>query len=131
LRKAKKQFAFASSFSSITEVLVNHDLASLGDAYVNFAYSLALSKRKGKPLCAKVKGSILAEAIKKAGLREYLPSRMTRHRLADAAEALTVYAWLNEYITLEESVILLEESEDPIEGFRKLLTVIRSRLQFF
>ena len=131
MRKAKKQFAFASSFSSITEVLVNHDLASLGDAYVNFAYSLALSKRKGKPLCAKVKGSILAEAIKKAGLREYLPSRMTRHRLADAAEALTVYAWLNEYITLEESVILLEESEDPIEGFRKLLTVIRSRLQFF
>lgn len=129
MKKVKKQFAFVNTFSNITEVLTNHDLASLGDAYVNFAYSLALSKRKGKPMCAKVKGSLLAEAIKKAGLREYLPSRMTRHMLADAAEALVVYAWLCEYVTLEESVTLLE-SEDPAEGFTKLLTAIRSRLRF-
>lgn len=129
MKKVKKQFAFVNTSSNITEVLTNHDLASLGDAYVNFAYSLALSKRKGKPMCAKVKGSLLAEAIKKAGLREYLPSRMTRHMLADAAEALVVYAWLCEYVTLEESVTLLE-SEDPAEGFTKLLTAIRSRLRF-
>jgi hypothetical protein len=72
-------------------------MASLGDAYVNFAYSLALSKRSGKPQGQKVKGKVLAQAIKRAGLREYLPSRMTRHMIADAAESLIVYAWLHNF----------------------------------
>jgi hypothetical protein len=73
-------------------VLTDHKLASLGDAYVNFVYFLALSNRTGRPTGAKTKGDAPAQAIKKAGLREYLPSRMTRHMLADAAESSIVYA---------------------------------------
>jgi hypothetical protein len=130
LKKHVGTFSFIKTHENITDVLTNHKLASLGDAYINFVYSLALSNRKGEPSGAKVKGSVLAEALKKAGLREYLPSRMTRHMLADAAEALIVYSWLRNYITLEESVATLEKTDDSIEGFNQLLATIISRAKF-
>ena len=130
MKKRVGTFPFIKTHENITEVLTNHKLASLGDAYINFVYSLALSNRKGQPSGAKVKGTVLAEAIKKAGLREYLPSRMTRHMLADAAEALIVYAWLHNCITLEESVATLEKTDDPIDGFSQLLATIKTRAKF-
>lgn len=130
MKKRVGTFSFIKTHENITEVLTNHKLASLGDAYINFVYSLALSNRKGQPSGAKVKGTVLAEAIKKAGLREYLPSRMTRHMLADAAEALIVYAWLHNCITLEESVATLEKTDDPIDGFSQLLATIKTRAKF-
>ncbi len=130
LKKRVETFSFIKTHGNITEVLTNHKLASLGDAYINFVYSLALSNRKGQPSGAKVKGTVLAEAIKKAGLREFLPSRMTRHMLADAAEALIVYAWLHNCITLEESVATLEKTDDPIDGFSQLLATIKNRAKF-
>jgi len=122
--------SFIKNYSNITEVLTDHGLASLGDAYVNFVYSVAMSARKGIPSGEKVKGSVLAEAIRKVGLRERLPSRMTRHLLADAAEALIAYAWLQGYVTIEESVTLLKSAEDPVEGFSQLLATIKKRIRF-
>lgn len=131
LRKNPKKFSFIKTYKTLTEILTDQKLASLGDAYVNFAYSLALSSRKGKPLGTKVKGDTLAEALKKSGLREYLPARITRHILADAAEALIIYAWLNGYITLEDTVAILEEYDDPAKGFGQLLTAIGKVLNSF
>jgi hypothetical protein len=111
-------------------VLTDHKLASLGDAYINLVYSLALSNKKKQPSGAKVKGHVLAEALRNAGLRKYMPSRTTRHMLADAAEALTVYAWLHNYVTLEESVTMLEKAEDLVEGISQLLLTIKDRIMF-
>ncbi len=130
MEKESKLFSFAKVYRDLTEVLMDHKLAALGDAYINFAYSLALSKNKGQPSGAKVRGSVLAEAFKKAGLREYMPSRVSRHMLADAAEALTVYAWLHSYLTLEESVAMLEKTKNPVEGFTKLLLTVKDRVKF-
>jgi hypothetical protein len=115
---------------SLAAVLTDHKLAALGDAFINFVYSLALSNRRGVPSGAKVKGSLLAEGLRRAGLRPYIPSRTTRHMLADAAEALIVYAWLRDCITLEESVALLEKNEDLAEGLRELLEKIIHRVRF-
>lgn len=129
--KNRKKFSFMKTYKTLTEVLIDHKLASLGDAYVNFAYSLALSNKKGKPSGAKVKGYVLAEALKRSGVREHLPARITRHAMADAAEALLIYAWLNNYITLEDTVAILEENDDPVEGFGQLLTAIGKALNFF
>jgi hypothetical protein len=111
-------------------VLADHKLASLGDAFINLVYSLALSNKKGQPSGAKVKGRALAEALRKAGLRKYMPSRITRHMLADAAEALAVYAWLHHYVTLEESTEKLEKTEDLVEGLSQLLLTIKDRIKF-
>jgi uncharacterized protein YfaQ (DUF2300 family) len=124
-----KPYSFTKTYRNLTEVLTDHRLASLGDTYVNFAYSLAQSNRNGEPTGARVKGHTLAEALKKAGLREHLPSRMARHTLADAVEALIVHAWLHNHLTLEEAVTTLEKTDDPIEGFSRLLTTIKKRVK--
>ncbi len=130
MEKRGKTRSFSKTRKDLGEVLTDHKLASLGDAYINFVYSLALSERKGDPSGAKVKGRVLSEAIKKAGLREYMPSRITRHMLADAAEALIVYAWLHNYTTLEESVEMLEKAKDLAEGLSRLLVTIKDRIKF-
>jgi hypothetical protein len=131
LKKHGRTFSFVKTHQNLSAVLLDHKLASLGDAYVNFVFSLALSKKRGEPSGAKVKGNVLAEALKKAGLREHMPSRMTRHMFADAAEALIVYTWLHNYITLDESVATLEKIDDPIEGFSQLLATVKSRIKSF
>ena len=120
---------FVKKHNSLTEILTDHELASLGDAYVNLACSLALSNKKGRPYGTKTRGSLLAEALRKAGLRPYLPSRATRHTLADAAEALIVYAWLHSCITLDESVTTLEKNEDLTDGLSELLQKATHRIK--
>ncbi|MEM3700435.1 MAG: ribonuclease III family protein [Candidatus Bathyarchaeia archaeon] len=130
MKENKRALLFTKSYGSLKEVLVDHDLASLGDAYINFVYSLALSKRKGKPSGERVKGTVLSEALRKAGLRRYLPSRMTRHLLADAAEALIVYAWLCNCITWEENVAILEKNADLVDALTQLLMMIKKRVKF-
>jgi hypothetical protein len=123
-------FWFRTVRESLAEVLADRDLASLGDAYVNFVYSLALSNKKKKPVGTKVKGSVLAEALRKAGLRHCLGSGMSRHALADAAEALIVYAWLNGCLTLNESVAIIGTGKDAVEGVSTLLATAKKRVIF-
>ena len=121
-------FAFISQYESLSEVLMDQKLASLGDAYVNFLYSLALSKKKGKPAGTKVEGRLLAEAFKKAALRKFLPSRIDRHKKADAAEALIVYAWIRGSMTMEEGLKILEQNGDKVEVFSLLLLTAKRKL---
>jgi hypothetical protein len=130
LNRKGREFSFARTHRSLADVLKDHKLASLGDAYINFAYSLALSNRTGQPVGVKVKGEALANALKKTGLREYAPSRMARHMLADAAEALIVYAWLEGYLTLDETVLTLEKADDPVQGLSKLLLTTAKKIKF-
>ena len=130
MKKHDKPFLLTKPYRSLTEVLMDHRLATLGDAYINFAYSLAISMKKGQPSGAKVKGTVLAEAFKKAGLREHVPSRVSSHMLADAAEALIVYAWLYGLMPLDECVSILHKSENSVDGFTQLLSAIRDRVTF-
>jgi hypothetical protein len=116
-------------YSSLPQILADRKLASLGDAYINFVFSLALSQRKGKPSGAKVKGTALAEALRKAGLRNYLPSRIDKHVLSDAAEALVVYAWLHDLLTLEDSVGILGKMDSLEEGLAQLLLKVKERIK--
>jgi len=121
-------FAFISQYRNLREVLMDQKLAALGDAYVNLVYSVALSKRKGEPTGAKVDNRLLAEALKKAGLRSLLPSRIDRHKQADAAEALIVYAWIRGSMTMEEGVSILEQGEDTVEAFCSFLLTAKKKL---
>jgi hypothetical protein len=121
-------FTFISRHKDLHEVLVDQKLAALGDAYVNFVYSVALSKRKGEPTGAKVDNRLLAQALKKAGLRSLLPSRIDRHKQADAAEALIVYAWIRGSMTMEEGVSILEQGEDTVDAFCSFLLTAKKKL---
>ncbi len=121
-------FAYIPQYESLSEVLMDQKLAKLGDAYVNFLYSLALSNKKGEPTGTKVQGRLLADAFKKAGLRKFLPSRIDRHKQADAAEALIVYAWIRGSVTMEEGLEIIEQNEDKIEAFSLLLLTAKRKL---
>jgi len=115
-------------YKSIQEVLLDKDLAGLGDMYVNFVHSLALSQKLQNPTGAKVNNRILAEAVKRSGLRKMLPRRIDRHAQGNAAEALIVYAWLQEIMGFEECLKILGKGEDPADAFTQLLQEIGKRL---
>ncbi len=121
---------FLPKYKSLREILTDQKLATLGDAYVNFIHSLALSKKRGEPTGARVDSHVLAKALKKAGLRDFLPSRTDRHKQADAVEALIVYAWIKDLTTIEDDVNILKEHEDPTEGFYSILVNAREKLTF-
>lgn len=59
-----------------------------------------------------------------------MPSRINRHILANAAEAVILYAWLYDYITLDDSVATLEKSDNLVEGLSQLLVIIKSKIKF-
>jgi hypothetical protein len=120
--------SFIPKHQKLSEVLADHELAALGDAYVNLIYSLALSERQHKPVGKKAESSMLASALKNVGLRALLPSRMDRHRQADAAEALIVYSWLTEAVSLEEAVYVMRKGETVDEAFILLLQTILEKL---
>ncbi|UCE15883.1 MAG: hypothetical protein JSV12_08505 [Candidatus Bathyarchaeota archaeon] len=115
-------------YRSLQEVLLDKDLAGLGDIYVNFVHSLALSKKLQRPTGAKVNNRILAEAVKKSGLRKMLPRRIDRHAQGNAAEALIVYAWLQEIMSFEDCLKILGGDDDPTDAFTQLLQEIWKRL---
>lgn len=115
-------------YKNLEEVLLDKDLAGLGDAYVNLLYSLVVSQKSGHPTGAKVNNRILAEAVRKAGLRKLLPRRIDRHVLGNAAEALIAFAWLADTVTFEDSVKILSKKDDAVEAFTVLLREILERL---
>lgn len=122
--------SFAPQCTCLEDVFNDQNLARLGDAYVNFVYSIALSAREGKATGAKVSSHILAQALKRAELRDFLPKRRDRHALGDAAEALVAYAYLYGAISIEESVEALLSADNTVEAFANLLCQAKERLSF-
>jgi uncharacterized protein YfaQ (DUF2300 family) len=126
--KVKKMFAFAPSYNTMPEILADHKLAALGDAYINLLYSLYLSIKMGSPTGDRADSRILSEALKRSGLKEQVASRADRHEQADAAEALMVYAWLQGMTTITECVDMMLRHEDPVEALCALLSHANVRL---
>jgi hypothetical protein len=127
LRK-NKRFPIATSYKTIQEILTDHNLATLGDAYTNLVYSIYLSIKTGKPAGAKADSQMLSKALKQAELRELMPSRVDRHKQADAAEALLVHVWLQGLTTITESVNTLIKYKDVAEAFGFLLSDAKKKL---
>jgi hypothetical protein len=107
----------------------DQQLASLGDAFINFVYSLALTQINGHPTGVKVSDRILSEAFKLAGLRQYLGTRLSKKDLANASESLLMEAYRKQVLTIEESVRILSQNPDgPQAGLTDLLKLAAERL---
>ncbi|MEM2904122.1 MAG: ribonuclease III family protein [Candidatus Bathyarchaeia archaeon] len=116
--------------NELRRVLVDRDLAALGDAFVNLVYSLASSKQTGRPQGLKVRNRVLAEAVRLAGLRELLPGRLDRHTIGNSAEALLAYACLERLLSVDECAeMLMQRLDEPEEAFARLLTVAVERVR--
>lgn len=114
---------------TIQRTMRDKQLASLGDAFVNFVYSLALTKIKGSPQGVKVSDRILSEALRLADLRDYLGSRLARKDLANAAESLLVEAYRRRLISIDESVeVLTQNPDDATSGLSNLLKLAAERI---
>ena len=111
---------------ALKEIMLDRGLASLGDALVNFAFSLALSLEKGRPTGRRLDNRLLAEALRASGLRREAPRRMDRHALADAMEAILAYGWLTGLVSFWDIVKALR-SQDLIEGLSGLVKKIVKR----
>lgn len=118
------------SYDSLEELLLDKDLAGLGDSYVNLVYSLAMSQKKGRPFGAKVSNQVLAQAVEASGLRKMLPHRVDRHARGNAAEALLVFAWLQGILEMDECIKALSQ-EDSAQAFAILLRQILDKLGVF
>jgi hypothetical protein len=115
---------------SLQQVMRDKQLASLGDAYVNFVYSLALTHLKGYPQGTKVSDKILAQALKLAGLRDHLGTRVVKKDLANASESILAEAYRKKLLTIEESVqVISQHPEDPTAGLSDLLKMAAERLR--
>lgn len=126
--RKSKRFAFTPTYKTLEKILTDRNLATLGDAYTNLIYSLHLSIKTGKPTGAKASSQVLSKALKQAGLRDLMSSRLDRHSQADAAEALLVYAWLQGQATITESVNILSNHEKATDAFSSLLTDTKKKL---
>ncbi len=115
-------------YCSLEELLLDKDLAALGDSYVNFVYSLALSRKLRRPVGEKVDNQTLAEAVARSGLRRFLPHRVDRHAKGNAAEALLVYAWLSDLIELDDCTEVLSREADATKAFADLIEKALSKL---
>ena len=127
-------------FSNIKEILINKDLAMLGDSFVNFIYSLAKSCALEKFDGWKIPNKVLAQALRDAELRYLVSHKASRHNLGDAVEALIVHAWLYQNISIEELTTILytqlktgdfsdrkKEERSAIQAFTSLLLEIRNK----
>ena len=113
---------------AISSIMQDRKLASLGDAYVNLVYSLALTQISGEPRGVKVSDRILANAFKAAGLRNYLGSRQSRKDFANASEALLIETFRKGLLTMSESVKIITQREDLADGIADLLKTAVERL---
>jgi len=123
-------------------------LAKIGDGVVNLTYSIAKSiyLTKTSPnntvlrTGMKVGKKILANALKNASMKAFAKNRADAHDLADTAEALVAFVWLNNKISLDEIIehlsqnltgdlnIRNEEIESATEAFTNLLNYIKEFL---
>jgi len=127
-KEKTESMATLKSYSSLQELLLDKDLAGLGDAYVNFVYSLAMSQKHGHPMGAKVNNQVLANAVETSGLRKFLPHRVDRHARGNAAEALLVFAWLQDMQEFEDCIKALSRKDDSTQGFVSLLRDVLEKL---
>jgi hypothetical protein len=114
----------------LADILTDSGLAQFGDALMNFAFSLALTRMLGHPKGTKIPDKILADAAVKAGLRKLLPRRIGRGDVANSLEALLGHVWLQKLLTLDEIVECLKrESLDPSHNFVQLAELALARLK--
>ena len=112
------------------QILKNRRLARLGDAYVNFLFSLALTKASGIPVGVKVSDRILFDAAKNSGIRPLLPRRIKRGEVANVIEALVVDSWMRKSLELDEMVdIISKNSDDLTEAATQLVKTILERMR--
>ncbi len=135
--------------SNLSQKTIGTDkgLAKIGDGIVNLTYSVAKSiyltkKSSTKSVIRtgmKVSKTILSNALKNANMRNFAKNRADAHDIADTAEALVAYVWINKKMTLQEIIDLLESNlssdllnrKEEITSATEAFTVLLKKMHQF
>lgn len=132
---------------NLTQKLIGTDkgLAKIGDGIVNLSYSLAKSmylthNSKNKNITrtgVKVSKTILAEALKLANMKSFAKNRADAHDMADTAEAIIAFVYLNNLMSINDiATYLLHElsgnllnRQEEIGSARKAFTSLLNKMK--
>ena len=135
--------------SNLSQKAIGTDkgLAKIGDGIVNLTYSVAksifLTKNSSNNNVTrtglKVSKTILSNALKNANMRDFAKNRADAHDIADTAEALVAYVWINNNMTLHEIIDVLTVSlsgdlldrKEEITSATEAFTVLLKNMQKF
>ena len=135
--------------SNLSQKAIGTDkgLAKIGDGIVNLTYSVAksifLTKNSSNNNVTrtglKVSKTILSNALKNANMRDFAKNRADAHDIADTAEALVAYVWINNNMTLHEIIDVLTVSlsgdlldrKEEITSATEAFTVLLKKMQKF
>ncbi len=112
----------------LLRILLDNQLAQLGDCFVNLLYSLALTRRYNKPTGKRISDKALAEAAQLAGIRQLLPKRTKRGNVANSIEALLVHVWLNRLMTIDEMTTILKSTQPDPKAFAEVTKIALQKL---
>ena len=127
---------------SLLTFILTKGNSKLGDALVNFIYSLAKSGVSSQATGTKVSDYVLATAYRSSlwGKNEILRLKGKKGYLADYVESLVLYFWVFELVSLEEMVEYLiknlnpeklhhsrEEEQIAVLSFKNLLNELHTR----
>ncbi len=98
--------------AELKRVLVDRNLAQLGDSILNFALSAALTHASSKPTGRRVKNNLMTPLIDSSGLKQLLPLRTSKRDRANAFEALAGYLWQRKAFKIEKLIDVMEKPGD-------------------
>ena len=105
-----------SDLNSQKRIGTDKGLAKIGDGIVNLAYSIAksiyLTENSSNIIRTgiKVNKTILSNALKNAGMKNFAKNRADAHDLANTVEAIIAYVYLNNKMTLNEIIDFLKDN---------------------
>lgn len=105
-----------SDLNSQKRIGTDKGLAKIGDGIVNLAYSIAksiyLTENSSNILRTgiKVNKTILSNALKNAGMKNFAKNRADAHDLANTVEAIIAYVLLNNKMTLNDIIDFLKDN---------------------
>lgn len=135
-----------SDLNSQKRIGTDKGLAKIGDGIVNLAYSIAksiyLTENSSNIIRTgiKVNKTILSNALKNAGMKNFAKNRADAHDLANTVEAIIAYVYLNNKMTLNEIIDFLKDNlsgdiqsrtpeiENASKAFTNLLNYIKKFL---
>ena len=116
----KKQFYKTFLFEKISlsptkisfdDILYSKHLASLGDALVNYCYSVARFSVNPKLTSGvRVWDSSLAMALRQSSFNAFIKKRISQGELGDCVEAIVGWVYMNDLMSLEEIIAFLKDN---------------------
>ena len=106
-----EKIGLSSPEISFENVLYSKHLASLGDALVNYCYSVARMSINPKLMSGvRVWDSSLAMALRQSPFNAFVKRRISQGELGDCVEALIGWVYMNELMSLEEIITSLRNN---------------------